>query len=240
MDSWTALTGTSIRDRIKELEWHLPVPVQRLLLQGFGRRHNPYTVWNHDHRSIFIHVPRTGGTSLSRALGARHEHFPISRYAGFDRDAFRHYFKFAFVRNPWDRLLSAYVYLRAGIEKPGTFPDKSWAQLHLSRFADFEEFVLALRDPATRRTILRYIHFRPQLNWIRLPSSMRVELDFVGRFETLEQDFQILAERFSVLPTLSKVRQTSHPPYREAFTPVMRDVATALYRADIDAFGYNF
>jgi hypothetical protein len=229
-----------IREQLKDLELSLPVNLQRPMLQIFGKRHNPYTKWNQQTGSIFIHVPRTAGTSVAQALGAPMPHYPVSRYAAFDPDAFRLFFKFGFVRNPWDRLLSSFAYLRAAAEKARPFPDTLWARRHLSQFADFEEFVLSLRQPASRRRIMRYIHFRPQLSWLAMPRSSKSELEFIGRFERLAHDFQFVAQHLSLQGTLPTTRESRHGDYREAFTPAMRDVAAELYRADIDAFGYDF
>ena len=229
-----------VRERVKELEWLLPVPLQRPLLRIFGQRHDPYSDRIHATRGIFIHIPRTGGSSIATAMGVSHFHYPVCRYSAFNPTAFRQYFKFGFVRNPWDRLLSAYAYLRAHIDKTRPFPNTLWARRHLSEFDDFERFVLALRDPSARRTIMRHIHFRPQLDWTSMPGSTRVELDFVGRFETLAEDFRKIAQRLDIDADLPVTNASSHGDYRNEYSTRMRAIAAELYREDIDAFSYEF
>ena len=229
-----------LRDEIKKLEWWLPVPLQRPLLKWLGGRFNPYTEWNHRHRSIFIHVPRTGGTSVARTVNTSAFHFTAARYAAFDRDAYRRYFKFVFVRNPWDRLLSAFTQLYDSRHETFPFEAVIWSRQHLARFGDFEEFVLALRDPAIQRRIMSHGHFRPQIDWISLPGSRRIDMDFVGRFERLSDDFSEVAGRLSIDKELPRINSSSHDDYRKIYTPPMRAIVADLYRADIDAFDYGF
>ena len=230
----------AVREEIKKIEWWLPVPLQRPMLRLFGDRFDPYSEWNHAHRAIFIHVPRTGGTSTSRALGTSPLHFTCARYATFDRGAFDRYFKFGFVRNPWDRLLSAFSQLRASPQRSHSSDPAVWSRANLARYENFEEFVLSLRDPRIRRRIMSHGHFRRQLNWLSLPGSGRSAMDFVGRFESLASDFNAIAERLSLDATLPVIGASSHPPYRQAYSPAMRDLAANLYRADIEAFNYEF
>ena len=230
----------AVRDRVKEAEWWLPLSLQRPLLRLFGGRFDPYSEWNHAHRAIFIHVPRTAGTSTSRALGTSPLHFTCARYATFNRDAFDRYFKFGFVRNPWDRLLSAFSQLRASPKKTRPLESALWSRANLARYGDFEEFVLSLREPAVRERIMSHGHFRTQFAWLSLPRSNRVAMDFVGRFENVGSDFGTIANRLSLDEALPVISASSHLPYREAYTPAMRDIAADLYRADIDAFNYEF
>ena len=65
---------------------------------------------NHRYRCIFVHIPRTGGTSVQRFFGTHwQDHKDISRYAEeLEPQTFASYYKFALVRNPWDRLVSDY------------------------------------------------------------------------------------------------------------------------------------
>lgn len=70
-----------------------------------------------DNRFIFIHIPKVAGISLIHALGFEHEHrwhMPLKYYQHISEEKFEQYFKFAFVRNPWDRVFSAYQFLAQG------------------------------------------------------------------------------------------------------------------------------
>src|SRR6185312_6788568 len=90
-------------------------------------------------RSIFVHIPKTGGVSLTNSLYGNRagRHATLGTYqVVFPARAFYSYFKFAFVRNPWDRLYSAYRYLQAGAM--GEAHDLAWIEKHLQGVRDFE------------------------------------------------------------------------------------------------------
>ena len=96
-----------------------------------------------EHQSIFVHITKSAGTSVSRSLFG---YMPYHRTAIdyrviYGRKIFEKYFKFAFVRNPWDRLYSAFRYLKAGgwDEK-----DKVWAENNIAAYEDFTSFVRAM------------------------------------------------------------------------------------------------
>src|SRR4051812_39230730 len=67
---------------------------------------------SHEHRCIFVHIPKTAGNSVNRVFGIGwQDHKDLQRYhAELPAELFATYFKFAIVRNPWDRLLSDYNY----------------------------------------------------------------------------------------------------------------------------------
>lgn len=176
----------NIRHSLRELQWILPLSIQKALFRAVARGYNPYTDWNKRFQAIFIHVPRTAGTSIASATKASKPHIPISRFIAFEPKLHNRLFKFAFVRNPWDRLLSSFSHMRAKAAN-----DPEWLATHatLAQFPDFESFVMALEHQGFRRRILSFIHFRRQIDWLTLPYSKKIEVDFVGRFETLVEDY---------------------------------------------------
>src|SRR5258707_7699115 len=92
-----------------------------------------YSYFADEFRCIFIHIPKTAGTSLSQALFGRHSrHIPYIEYEKGNPRKFRQYFKFTFVRNPWDRLVSTYFFLKQGGLAPA---DPRWADQQLRAYA---------------------------------------------------------------------------------------------------------
>src|SRR5258708_2253062 len=80
-------------------------------------------------RCIFIHIPKPGGSSMAAALfGEASRHVPYFEYEQANPRKFRQFFKFAFVRNPWDRLVSTYWFLRKGGVNE---QDRRWAEQNL-------------------------------------------------------------------------------------------------------------
>lgn len=230
----------ALHRRLREMQWALPEPAQRLLFQTVGRGYDPFTDWNSMHRAVFIHVPRTGGNSISQAIGAPKPHVPIGRYRLFDSRRFDDSFKFAFVRNPWDRLLSAYSHISAWVRAAASPEHDIWAPPEFAYYQDFEAFVLALAHDHFRSRMLAYTHFRSQLDWIAMPKSSTIALDFVGRFERLRDDYAEVTARLGIDSPLEIVNESQHLPYREAYSRKMRDIVGFIYARDIAVLDYRF
>lgn len=141
---------------------------------------------SHKHKCIFFHVPKTGGSSIEALpmWDAWTGHFPRAAELGqsLGPAQWENYFKFAFVRNPWDRLVSLYHYLATMTPADRWYQaDEQIAQAVRSRRAgtDFRAFCLALPTWTHRREF----HFWPQHRWI-CDDNGEILVDFVGRFES--------------------------------------------------------
>jgi hypothetical protein len=190
------------------------------------------------YRCIFAHVPKTAGMSLSDSLFGHPVgfHTTLRRWSFiFSEKDFREYFKFSIVRNPWDRLYSAFAYLKAG---GGSTDDRQWAAANLAGIDDFQVFVTKWLP---RIDIERsYIHFIPQYRFLRL-NGMAPAVDFIGHFETIAEDFETIRSRLGVDATLSHLNPSSRSrDYREIYTNEMKEIVACAYRDDIALFGYEF
>jgi hypothetical protein len=228
------------RYRLRMFEAALPVPVQRCALRVLGERANPFHQAAAKPDAIFIHVPKTGGTSIATALGLEGAgHIPLSRYYAADPERLGRAFSFAIVRNPWDRLLSAYAYLSKR-KQNFQFRDFRWAERYLSQFKDFEAFVLGLKDRRVREAVLDYIHFLPQVHWLTVPGHPEVRADYVGRFEELDRSFASIADRLEIEAKLPVTRTSNHGAYQDSYTDEMAAVVGDVYGTDAVTFGYDF
>lgn len=201
---------------------------------------------SHKHKCIFVHVPKTAGKSILGLFGLPefgrdyvdrydyiehpYDHRPLIAYR--QRDYFDHYFKFAFVRNPWDRALSTFLYLLRGGSND---QDARFRDRYLANYGgNFEAFVQDL--PAFLDTKF----FAPQFVWI-CDSEKRLIADFVGRFETLDQDLASISRTIAIdLSSLDHRNVTEHRPYGEYYTAKSRDIVAQVYARDLDLFGYTF
>ena len=204
----------------------------------------PFVPAEDDLRAIFIHVPKAAGTSVRRALyGTKSFHIPAIRYLAADKDRFERYFKFCFVRNPWDRVCSAYHYLWIKRHADQSFPDHRWASHYLSEIKNFGEFVARLDDDQDFCvTVRRYIHFRDQADWVTAPGNRtRPLVDFIGRYERLDEDYRALETRLGLsVPLPSERVRRDRRDFRELYDSRMVDVIARIYATDIELFGYNF
>ena len=195
-----------------------------------------------EYRCIFVHIPKTAGISVSRSLfgnnGPGHETLRRFQIVFSERE-YDTYFKFAFVRNPWDRVYSAYNFLRKGGWHEA---DRDWAQAHLSRYSDFNEFV---SSGLGRTEVYNWLHFKPQLSFLWTPGKRQFELDFLGYFENLEEDYGRIAARLGAraetgLRKDNIGKRDGKVGYREAYTEKSRRLVADLFACDINAFGYDF
>jgi hypothetical protein len=96
----------------------------------------------------------------------------------------------------------------------------------------FEDFVTAAMN-------LQHVHLQPQHTFI-LDRGWRPVVDFIGRFENFESDFQDLRRRLGVNVELPHRNRSVHADYRSYYTDRSRDLVAARYRGDIEAFNYSF
>lgn len=189
-----------------------------------------------ENRCIFVHIPKTAGISLCTALfeckGGGHLTARAYR-ALFGSRAFGAYFKFTFVRNPWDRLVSAYTFLSQG---GANERDRRWAASVLGRFGSFDEFVLRWLD---ERSVYAQIHFVPQWEFV-VNGQGQVCMDFVGRFERLAEDFEYVIDQLGRVCTLPLANASQRSDYRDYYSSASRRRVAEVYRRDVEQFGYCF
>lgn len=186
---------------------------------------------------IFIHIPKSAGVSINRELfgnlGGAHRTVRTYKRV-FGPLTFSRYFKFTFVRNPYSRLLSAYRFLKKGgfCEK-----DRLWAEQNLAPYNTFRDFV---HGWLTEESILEYNHFIPQFMFI-CDRSYEPEVDYIGRFETIEEDFQKICSHLKITRKLKK--HNSGPEkenhWSSYYTYEELDKVYNIYNRDFALFGYS-
>jgi len=187
-------------------------------------------------RCICVGIPKTASQavmlSLFGDLGGGHT--DIRRYRKVFGDDFDRYFKFAFVRNPWDRLVSAYLFMKQGGLTPAA---RSWSDVHLARFDSFASFV---REWVTPENIASWRHFRPQHGYVT--ADGRVAVDYLGCFEHLARDFNIVSARLGIAARLRHENRTAGrgADYRSYYTAAAAELVASVYARDIEMFGYHF
>ena len=195
-------------------------------------------------KSIFIHIPKAGGISIikslygNRAGGIGHRTYKHFMFV-YGEENFNNYFKFTFVRNPYDRLYSAYTFLKKGGMNE---VDKRFNNEILSNYKTFEELVMkGLKDENILNLDL-WTHFYPQYQFIYSP-ELELMVDFVGRFENLNEDYEKIREKIGTgepLKHLNKTKDKKENDYREVYTPDMAEKVAEVYKKDIELFGYSF
>ena len=221
-------------------------------------------------KCIFVHVPKTGGTSMSNVSWNKvtyynyYGHYSIKDFS--EMVDVSKYFKWCFVRNPWSRLLSGYDH---SLDFKNTF-------------STFEGFVNALYKHKNTYQKLDY-------NWSKiiegipeLPKTSpemfltcqkafltvdgKVNMNFIGRYEKLQTDWIILCSLLKnkkhkpialdletwvkeldscKIPHERNRKTESHSqysskPWQEYYTKEMIDLVGEVYEQDIKEFNYKF
>ena len=173
---------------------------------------------------IFIHIPKTGGSSIERFFGQDHGlpgtppahhnvHWYMKNSSNFDQ-----LYKFSFVRNPWDRYVSLYFYKRERFNYEESFTDFC---------KNAAEYVL--EKPGHRR----------QVDMLMINGEIAV--DFVGKMENFQTDFDVVCRHLNIEETtLPHINQTKHKPWQEYYNDESRKIIEEIYKEDIDYFGYEF
>jgi hypothetical protein len=186
---------------------------------------------SHKHKFIFIHIIKTGGESVEKSFRGRKIHKFAKNYKkkinGKDWD---NYFKFAFVRNPWDKMVSQYFYIQKNTN--GLYEQS------------FEEFITAFKDCSENEYIERKgikVKFNPiQLPWIS-DDDGNIMMDFIGRFENLQEVFNTVCYKIKIPHRkLPHENETNHEHYSEYYNDETKGIVAKKFEKDIEHFGYKF
>lgn len=140
------------------------------------------------------------------------------------------------MRNPWDRLYSAYGFLKKG---GINHLDEQFSKQVLEEVETFEDFVMQWLTP---ERVNSWVHFLPQYTFITNDKGELV-VDFVGRFENFETDFEIITKHIGVhvpLIHLNRTKDKKIQSYKEVYTDAMQTKVGELYEKDVNLFNYKF
>jgi hypothetical protein len=187
------------------------------------------------YRFIFIGIAKTGTQSIQAVLGGdstvppEKYHSSIKTIHSQCPDKYKQYFKFAFVRNPWDRFVSMYFDFT---QNTGHF---YWSK-DLLEYKNFNEFCLDFPQSKWKE----WIHFLPQFDMLSIDNELA--MDFIGRFENLSTDFMTVCNKLYLpkvnLPTLQKSNRDKN--YRSYYDHNTTKIIEKIYGKDINEFGYEF
>lgn len=194
----------------------------------------------HDRRFIFVHAGRTGGSSIERAAGVGRTTDPRTRDLGNTDFAEKHasfqhyrqtypaefndYYRFTFVRNPFDRLVSAWVWRTQVVRDLPPMPLAGFIETRGPGWSFCEKF---------------------RLEGMSLEQSVAT-FDFIGRFERLAEGLQHLQRRLGIPcfpddgsgPT--HVNRTVRPRYQDAYDDATIALVRRHFAGDLELFGYDF
>ena len=196
---------------------------------------------------LFAHVSRTGGVSIRSSLRIGHsqwtalrssQHAALCEARSELNELFDSTFKFAVVRNPWDRLVSWYSYLLS-VSLASELNSKSLSDPDTEHWKEFDAYLdTALKETITidgvERLVMSQFH---QLS----DSSETLLADRLARFENLTQDIsQIMLKANLRCPPLPTTNQSHHLHYSSYYSDYGRQLVGDVLKRDIEQFSYRF
>ena len=208
---------------------------------------------SYSHQFIFIHIYHTAGTSIKEALKEyaidEPNNFKIKRplkklgdspnpiynmwysvvFHAKAREIKRELppevydkcYKFAFVRNPWDRLVSSYHHLLKD-----TWDLKHKIVTSMESFDEFVDWSVSKNNSLQKDFIA--------------DKSGKIIVDFIGKYETLEKDFEQVCKKLKIQAHLPQKNKTEHKDYRNYYTKRTKKIVENIFQEDIELFGYTF
>lgn len=192
-----------------------------------------------EYNMIFIHIPKAAGTAINQGLFGRLAglgHVSCQKYLQIYGNAnFNSMFKFTFTRNPYDRFVSAYEYLRTG---GNNSHDLLFKREAIDKYKDFDDFVL--NGFAKNEKMQRHIHFKKQADFLYIDNKIAV--DFVGRHENIQKDYQYIASMIHDARDLgTKNTSAREKDFEEYFlNSTVKDVICDFYEPDFRLLKYDF
>lgn len=203
-------------------------------------RNGDTSMISHRDKYIFVHIPKNAGMSIKAKLKDAHSWVIPTPTDGVDpkldlfwnhhgvkdlADQYPQYFTFAFTRNPWDRFVSTFFYLKAGGMKKWDGPD---VQKYIGN-KSFREFTLNCDEAIENQT-----HFKRQHWWLNGP------VDFIGRVENLQEDFDVVCDKIKIpRQKLPHANKSKHKHYTEYYDDETWGIVADKYKTDIERFGYE-
>ena len=185
-------------------------------------------------KAIFFYIPKVASTSLLKvfstiAYGKEMQLHDVPKLKEHELRMYQDYYKFAIVRNPYDRLLSCYhdKILLGGIN----FGKDT------NSFSDFAVRVCSIPDKHSN------IHFKSQHKFITNREGS-LWTDYVGKFENLDQEYDKICRELGVQspPNLRQHNKSkrSKPDYRQYYDEQTKRLVTKRYQKDLRLFDYKF
>lgn len=183
---------------------------------------------------IFIHIPKTGGTSI---LSHIYKYFKINDFSvrhylasEYDETIWSSAYSFCVVRNPFDRLVSHWKYHTTATDS------KLFSNLGIENYRNF--------------TLTEYFnivesHNDIVNNWRSMKEFMdppyKKKIDTILRFEQLQEDWIKRIPLAKIIgENLPHVKKSNHLHYAQYYTPELISRVSDFYKDDLEAFGYSF
>ena len=201
-----------------------------------------------NHKAVFFHIGKTAGSSIEQFLlpkkrsykiydeevvyglhnGVMTQHatpeYIVELTKGRIPDI-TNYFWFTFIRNPWDRMVSSFIY---------------------EEYELFDKWLVNISETLREGRFMEGSHYIPQVKYTHDIDGEEM-MDFVGRFENLTQDWLLVCDKLGIeqapLPQINRNELDGgggDKHYSEFYHPLTVKIVADMYADDIDTFEYVY
>tara|TARA_B100000424_G_scaffold227420_1_gene188180 strand:+ start:2219 stop:3841 length:1623 start_codon:yes stop_codon:yes gene_type:complete len=191
-----------------------------------------YTLSNKNLKLTFIHIPKTAGSSFFQSIDTNNlrviNHFEALSFKYKDL----HAYKITIVRNPYDRCLSAYNYLKlGGLQNEIDIKYKNM----LSEYDSFIDFTKDLHILSEK-----IIHLMPQYKFIFNKDKLLV--NEILYFENISNNFNELCKNIKIKcnKKIKLINNKHHDPYYLYYDKHAQDLVYDVYKKDFQLLNYKY
>lgn len=204
---------------------------------------------SYTYNSIFIHIPKCAGTTIEKMLGTctvdelfshtvvdgeqkNLQHLTYLELKSKLKIDWSNYYVFSVVRNPYDRFVSEYKYLKELFFKT---KDSKY------NVGEFSDFVKQLKIPSSQRILKFDGHLETQFSFLKNEDGAIDSSIQIFNFENLDPCWEVLKEKTGVEYSnyLRSKKSVSSSPYHNFYTEETKSAVYDFYKKDFDAFGYD-
>lgn len=213
---------------------------------------------SHKAKCIFVHIPKCGGTSITQLIWPNKEDRTESNlWRGFTskyhnkyqtgglqhllscqikqevgNEIFQAYFKFAIVRNPWDKAVSQFEYMKKRKDLREF--------IGMSEGDCFEKYLTLIQQK-------RHVQWESQHKFV-MDGNNNLLVDFLGRFESFEADVNKILDKLKIgkklfglrFKKIPHMRKSLRSHYTDYYNLESKRIIEELYKDDIELFKYSF
>jgi hypothetical protein len=217
-----------------------------------------------EHKCIHVHIPKTAGTTINAALGIIdlfgtdkpivNEYNTDIMYGFTEKLEFDHmtasqlmqfipekvwfpFFKFAFVRNPYDRLLSQYCYASKHMDY------RMMSEEYFESFPTFIQSLARYYDEYEKDcSQMQMSHYIPQWKFVT-DSDGKLLVDYIGKFESFNAHFKFVLDTCKITPHFdpftTKLQASEHRVWTDHYDNDTKRTVYNLYKGDFKMFDYE-
>ncbi len=188
-------------------------------------------------KSIFIHIPKAAGISVATAIYGRSVgHYRALQFKAISERHFAKYFSFSITRNPWDRLVSAYSFVKQnGTKDVKPIANEIYASDYFDSFGTFVREWLVHQDLYECDCV-----FWPQHYYV-CDDDLNLLVDYAGKLEKIDEALDYvgskIGKKIDLMVMNKSIRKSNYTDY---YDDELIEIVSRLYAEDIKMFAYEF